>query len=102
MLFLETSEEIVPPEKLEIMLLELKKRKILDSVKGLLIGKPMDEIYYEEYKEIYKKIFKNSSVPILYNINFGHAVPRCFLQYNALATVDYDNKTIKVRSCKLS
>ena len=101
MLFLETSEEIVNPERLEIMLLELKKRKILDSVKGLLIGKPMDEIYYEEYKEIYKKIFKNSSVPILYNINFGHAVPRCFLQYNALVTVDYDNKTINVKSCKL-
>jgi muramoyltetrapeptide carboxypeptidase LdcA involved in peptidoglycan recycling len=100
-LFLETSEEIVNPERLEIMLLELKKRKILDSVKGLLIGKPMDEIYYEEYKEIYKKIFKNSSVPILYNINFGHAVPRCFLQYNALVTVDYDNKTINVKSCKL-
>lgn len=100
-LFLETSEETVHPEKLEIMLLELKKRRILDSVKGLLIGKPMDEIYYDEYKKIYEKIFENSSVPILYNINFGHAVPRCFLQYNALATVDYDNKTIKVKSCKL-
>ena len=100
-LFLETSEETVHPEKLEIMLLEFKKRKIFDSVKGLLIGKPMDEIYYEEYKKIYKKIFKNSSVPILYNVNFGHSVPRCFLQYNALATIDYDKKTIKVKSCKL-
>lgn len=100
-LFLETSEETVHPEKLEIMLLELKKRKIFDSVRGLLIGKPMDEIYYEEYKKIYEKIFKNSSVPILYNVNFGHSVPRCFLQYNALATIDYDKKTIKVKSCKL-
>ena len=100
-LFLETSEETVHPEKLEIMLLELKKRKIFDSVRGLLIGKPMDEIYYEEYKKIYEKIFKNSSVPVMYNINFGHSVPRCFLQYNALATIDYDNKTIKVKSCKL-
>ena len=45
-LFLETSEEVVHPEKLKLMLLELKRRKILDSVKGIIVGKPMDEIYY--------------------------------------------------------
>lgn len=61
-----------------------------------------NEMLLNNYKiKIYEKIIENSSVPILYNINFGHAVPRCFLQYNALATVDYDNKTIKVKSCKL-
>lgn len=101
-LFLETSEEIITPEKLKLFLLELKKRGIFDSVKGLLIGKPMDEIFYEEYKEIYKKFFKDSNMPIMYNVNFGHAAPRCFLQYNAQITVDYDNKIIRIRSCKLS
>lgn len=100
-LFLETCEETISPEKLKMFLLELKKRGILDSVKGLLIGKPMDEIFYDEYKKVYKDFFKDSNLPIMYNINFGHAVPRCFLQYNATATVDYDKKTIKIKSCKL-
>lgn len=100
-LFLETSEEIITPEKLRLFLLELKKRDILDSVKGLLIGKPVDEIYYNEYKEVYKEFFKDSILPIMYNINFGHASPRCFLQYDAEATVDYDKKIIRVRSCNL-
>lgn len=100
-LFLETSEETLSPEKLKIFLLELKKRGILDSVRGLLIGKPMDEIFYEEYKKVYNDFFKDSNLPIMYNINFGHAVPRCFLQYNAIATIDYDKKTIKIKSCKL-
>ena len=54
-LFLETCEETISPEKLKMFLLELKKRRILDSVKGLLIGKPMDEIFYDEYKKVYKK-----------------------------------------------
>lgn len=36
-LFLETCEETISPEKLKMFLLELKKRGILDSVKGLLI-----------------------------------------------------------------
>lgn len=100
-LFLETSEEVVHPEKLKLMLLELKRRKILDSVKGIIVGKPMDEIYYDEYKKVYKELFKDSETPIMYNINFGHAVPRCFLQYNAIATIDCDNKIIRVKSCRL-
>ena len=100
-LFLENSEEGNSPQKLETILLEFKKRGILDSVKGIMVGKPIDEIYYDEYKEVYKKVFKNIETPIIYNINFGHSFPRCILQYNAIAIVDYDNKTIKIKSCKL-
>ena len=95
-LFLETSEEIMPPEKLEKILNELKDRKILSSIQGLLIGKPYNEVYYEEYKEIYKKVFKDLDTPILYNINFGHSYPRCILPYDALAEVDFENKKINI------
>ena len=35
-----------------------------------------------------------SIVPVLYNVNFGHSVPRCILPYGIQATVDYDNKRI--------
>ena len=95
-LFLETSEVKASPEELEKMLLELKKRNILSLVKGLIVGKPIDEKYYEEYKEVYKKVFFDIDTPILYNVNFGHSVPRCILPYDALATVDYDNKKIMI------
>ena len=93
-LFLETSELAVSPNELEKMLLEFKKRKIFKLVKGIIIGKPIDEKYYDEYKTIYKKIFSDIKTPILYNVNFGHSVPRCIIPYDALATVDYDNKKI--------
>jgi muramoyltetrapeptide carboxypeptidase LdcA involved in peptidoglycan recycling len=93
-LFLETSELSAKPEELEIMLMELKKRNIFDLVKGIIVGKPIDENYYEEYKEVYKKVFHDLDTPILYNVNFGHSVPRCILPYGALATIDYDNKKI--------
>lgn len=96
-LFLETSEEKPTPEKLEIMLLELKKRNILNLVEGVLVGKPMDETYYEEYKEIYKKVFSDIDTPVLYNLNFGHATPRCILPYSALTTVDFDNKKVFIK-----
>ena len=96
-LFLETSEEKPTPENLEVMLLELKKRNILNQVKGVLVGKPMDETYYEEYKEVYKKVFSDIDTPVLYNLNVGHATPRCILPYNALTTVDFDNKRVFIK-----
>lgn len=95
-LFLETSQERPTPEMLETMLMELKNRGILNLVKGIIVGKPIDEVYYDEYKEIYKKIFADLTTPVMYNINFGHSVPRCILPYDAETIIDYDSKKIIV------
>lgn len=97
-LFLETSELTATPEDLEKMLMELKKRNIFNLVKGIIIGKPIDEKYYDEYKQIYKKVFSDLDTPILYNVNFGHSVPRCIIPYDAETIIDYDNKNIVVNS----
>jgi len=95
-LFLETSEERMLPETLEKILIEFKRRNILQNVKGIIVGKPIDEVYYEEYKDVYKKVFMDIDTPVLYNVNFGHSVPRCLLPYGDSATIDYDNKTITI------
>ena len=97
-LFLETSEEKTSPQKLETILMELKKREILSNVQGIIIGKPYDEVYYDEYKMVYKNVFSDLETPLLYNINFGHAYPRCFIPYDALAVIDFDNKKIRISS----
>lgn len=93
-LFLETSEEKPTPKRLEQLLLTLKKTGIFSVINGLLIGKPQDERYYEEYKEIYRKVIPDESLPVLANINFGHAYPRCALPYGIETTVDMNDKTI--------
>lgn len=95
-LFLETSEEKPTPEKLETILNKFKEEGILSLVKGIIVGKPIDEIYYEEYKEVYKKVFQDLTTPVMYNINFGHSCPRCILPYDAETTIDFDNKKIIV------
>ena len=97
-LFLETSELRISPQELEKMLLEMKNRNIFKLVKGVIVGKPIDEKYYEEYKEVYKKVFNDLDTPVLYNVNFGHSVPRCILPYDAEVTIDYDNKRIFINS----
>lgn len=93
-LFIETSEEKITPDALEKILLDFKEKKILSLVKGIIVGKPIDEVYYEEYKEVYKKVFSDLTTPVLFNVNFGHASPRCIIPYDRIATVDYDNKKI--------
>lgn len=93
-LFVETCEGKPSPKLLEKELLALKERGLFDMVSGVLVGKPQDEQYYEEYKEIYSSVIQNPSLPILYNINFGHAYPRCVLPYGVEAEVDMEQKCI--------
>ena len=93
-LFIETSELSVEPSELEKMLMEFKNRNIFNLVKGVIVGKPIDEKHYDEYKEVYKKVFSDLDTPVLFNVNFGHSVPRCIIPYDRETIVDYDNKKI--------
>ena len=93
-LFIETSEEKPTPERFERELLALKEKKIFSVVSGVLVGKPQDEVFYEEYKDILVKVIENKEVPVLYNVNFGHAHPKCVLPYGIETIVDYKNKKI--------
>ena len=77
--------------------MNLGAQGIFDVVKGIIIGKPQEEKYYEEYKEIYKKVlkyFKKEDLPVLYNINIGHAIPIGILPIGTDVEIDFDNKII--------
>lgn len=90
-LFLETSEEKREPNKYRQMILKLKEEGLFDNINALIVGKPQDEIYYDEYKDILLEEIKK---PIVYNLNFGHALPRAILKYGALVEIDHLNETI--------
>ena len=94
-LFIETCEEKPVPEQFEKEIAILKEKGVFDVVSGVLVGKPQDEAYYDEYKNILVKVVNNPDLPIVYNVNFGHATPRCTLQYGAVARVDKKRKIIK-------
>lgn len=87
-LLLETSEEKATPEKYRKMLLELKNYGVFDVVSGVMMGKPADETYFDEYKSIITEVIGNPSLPVLANINVGHAVPRCIIPFGINAKVD--------------
>lgn len=88
LLFIETCEEQPSPELFRKELGALKSRGVFEAVSGILVGKPQNERYYDEYKRILPEAVGNPDVPILYNLNFGHAYPRTALPYGAKARVD--------------
>ena len=96
-LLLETSETKSSPELYRKMIRALKNYGIFDVLSGVLIGKPQDEVYYDEYKEILLGEITNEKLPILYNINVGHATPRCIIPFGVEAEVDAKKQLISFK-----
>ena len=94
-LLLESSEEKPNPDMYEKMLVALKEYGVFKVISGLLIGKPMDETYSDEYKKLLTSVVNDSSLPILYNVNIGHATPRCIIPFGIEATVDAKRQVIR-------
>ncbi|MDQ0219823.1 LD-carboxypeptidase [Peribacillus cavernae] len=95
-LFFETSEEKPKPELIKYWLRNYAAQGILQKANGIIFGKPLDEKYYEEYKEEIRKVMKEydlEDLPILYDLNFGHTEPKFILPYGAIAEIDCSNGT---------
>lgn len=99
-LFFETSEEKPEPKYIQYWLRNYGAMGILQKVNGIIFGKPYDNLYYEEYKEIILKVirdeFKLSKLPILYNMNFGHTAPMFVIPYYAMAEINCELKQFSI------
>lgn len=94
-LLLESSEEKMPPVKYRKALELLKAKGLFDVVSGVLVGKPMDETYMQEYKKLLADVIGNPQVPVVCNINIGHAEPRCIIPFGVEAVVDAEKQVIR-------
>ncbi len=101
-LFLETSEDHPSPELIRFYLMNLGAQGIFAVIQGILVGKPQFEKYYEEYKEVFRNVlrdFGQPNLPVMYNINFGHAVPIGILPMGTDVKVDFDQKKFTFVEC---
>lgn len=95
-LFFETCEEKPTPDMFRKEVEKLKENNVFNNISAIIVGKPMDEVYYEEYKSVLIDVVDDEKLPILYNVNFGHALPRCALPYGIKIKIDLNNKKIKI------
>ena len=96
-LLLETSEERPKPELFRKMILKLQEYGIFDVISGLIVGKPQNEEYYNEYKQIILDEIRNKNLSIVYNINIGHSTPRCIIPFGVDAKVDVEKQIIEFK-----
>ena len=94
-LLLESSEEKPSPAKYRRALEYLKGAGVFRAVSGVLIGKPMDDTYAEEYRELLVNVIDRPDLPLVFNINVGHAMPRCIIPFGVDAVVDAENQIIR-------
>ncbi|ONI44557.1 peptidase S66 [Candidatus Epulonipiscium fishelsonii] len=98
-LFIEPSERRTHPLYIECWIRGLGAMGILQSINGIIFGKPYENKYYDEYKNVLLKIVKtelNLDIPILYNMNFGHTAPITTLPYGVKAEINCDKVNFSI------
>ena len=93
-LLLETSEEKSNPDLYREMIKAIKSYGLFDVVSGVLVGKPQNEIYFNEYKNILLEETENNDISIVFNLNIGHATPRCIIPLGVDATINTNDQVI--------
>jgi len=99
-LFFETSEEKPSPDYVKYWLRNYGAMGLFDQINGMIIGKPFDETYDDEYKQVFLKVvgeeFQQPMLPILWNMNFGHTAPMFIIPYGALGEINCETKTFAI------
>lgn len=98
-LLVETSEDKPGPDLVNYYLRNLGAQGILNRISGIIVGKPQAEQFYEEYKEVYRTVlneFNCKTLPVIYNVNIGHAAPTGILPLGIKCEIDLDNKIIRL------
>ncbi|MEG0240475.1 MAG: LD-carboxypeptidase [Anaerorhabdus sp.] len=102
-LFIETSEDKPSPDFIKWTFRNLAAQGILNVIKGIIVGKPQGEKYYDEYKVAITQVVVNeehlNDLPIFYNVNFGHSKPIGIIPYGIKAQLDCKNRSIVLLEC---
>ena len=97
-LFVETSEDKPSPDFVKWTFRNLAAQGILKVIRGILVGKPQQEVYYEEYKDAILQVVSKEEhldqLPIIYNVNIGHAMPIGILPYGIQAEINCERRTL--------
>ena len=94
-LLLESSEEKPEPEMYRRALEYFKAAGVFDVISGVLAGKPMDNTCAEEYKKLLVEVVGRPELPVVFNLNVGHAQPRCIIPFGVPAIVDVERQFIR-------
>lgn len=99
-LLIETSESNMSEEVLSWFLRNLHAQGILHVINGIVVGKPPFRDKEESYKDVYRQVVGFEAglpdLPILYNVNVGHAYPIGVFPLGLPYEIDCEKKTLRL------
>ncbi len=98
-LFIEVSGEGSTPDGMRQILRNFAAQGLLGHISGIIFGKPKNGEYFKEYAEMLKSVMQEANLedlPILYNVNFGHAVPNGIIPYGIKAELDAEKLQLRL------
>ena len=102
-LFLETSEEMLPPSFLTRFVRCLAAMNILETLGGILLGRPGGEVdpnTFHEYDDALCKAVREeyglSDIPIVTNMDFGHTDPMFVIPIGMNIRIDSTQQEISI------
>ncbi len=98
-LFLETSEYMPKPDYFRWWLRNYAEQGILGKVNGIILGRPYNNEYVNEYNQALLTVLKEedlTDMPIITEMDFGHTCPTFTIPYGATAEIDCINKTFSI------
>ena len=98
-LFLETSEAKPKPDYVRWWLRNYAEQGILHNVQGILLGRPCDNTYVQEYETALLTVLEEeglTDLPVITQMDFGHSCPVFTLPYGVLAEIDCASRTFRL------
>lgn len=99
-LFLETSEDMPLPVYFKWWLRNFAAQGIFNQINGVIVGRPYNNQYTNEYNDILLKVIKEeeglSDLPIITEMDFGHTCPTFTIPFGALAEIDMGKQSFSI------
>ncbi|NUM50010.1 MAG: LD-carboxypeptidase [Flavobacteriales bacterium] len=99
-LFLETSEEMMPPTNFRRALRNYAAQGVFEKISGLILGRPYNNKFVDEYNNILLQVIRdeqgNDQLPIITEMDFGHTCPTFTIPYGVVAEIDSKQKTFSL------
>lgn len=98
-LFVEDIPEFFDEASVQKFFSYLGEKGILQKLNGIIIGKVNENRSFEERAKTIHHVISEEyscSVPVLYDLNFGHSSPMFVLPYGAMAEIDCEKTTFSI------
>lgn len=99
-IFLETSEEMMNPANFKWILRNYAAQGVLHKINGLILGRPFNNTFTEEYNRILLQVVKDENklaeLPIITEMDFGHTSPTFTLPFGVVAEINCEQNMFSI------